>query len=165
MKKCIITILVVLLVTAGIQILLDRRNYSVGKDTVVQVGTGRFDIGKVPDSYTVLDQKTGDEIEPSVKKYRFASLSGKLYLIGSKGYTLIDCKGGAVEQHEALDQFDKAEQRGFRQPKIFISPKWAAAVEILLWVLYAAFVSALVFGGRYFINRRRQTNKANTNTI
>lgn len=161
MKKCIITILVVLLVTAGMQALLDRRNYSVGKDTAVPIGTGRFDIGKVIDGYTVMDQKTGDEIEPSVKKYRFAPLSGKLYLIGSKGYTLINCKGGAVEQHEALDQFDKAEQRGFRH-KVFISPKWAAAVEILLWVLYAAIVSALVFGGRCFVNRRRRTHKANT---
>lgn len=161
MKKIILVIVTVILLTVIAQIVFSNRDYPVGKDTVVQIGNGRFDVDKVIDGYTVFDLKTGDEIEPSVKKYSLNPLSGKLYLIGSKGYTLIHYKGeGAIEQHESLEKFDKSCQESFKH-QLFISPKWTAAVDIICWLIYLLIVSAVVLGGHYLFKKVRYSRLTN----
>lgn len=94
----------------------DSAKYPYGRDTVVYVDDGRFQIFQYANDlpgkefyymYGVNDAETSEEIEPDVFRYFDNKENKKLYLMGSRGYTVIDYDNAIYEQHEALYQFGK----------------------------------------------------------
>ena len=103
----------------------DSAKYPNGRDTVVYVDDGRFQIFRYPNdlpgkelyySYGVNDAETSESIEPDVFRYFDNKKDKKLYLIGCigcRGYTVIDYDNAMYEQHEKLHEFSEEDIKVF----------------------------------------------------
>lgn len=126
MKRVYILIFVIIYALATCGCLhADSEKYSYGRDTVVRVGEGRFDICRFGDvnneRYGVVDVDTQENIEDNVSKYYDYKRVGKLYLIGDNGYTVIDYENTKTyEQHTNLYEFSASDQKIFNDKRFDI---------------------------------------------
>lgn len=98
--------------------------YQTGRDTRLAVGDCRFEIIQASPSktgrtvFSLIDRESPDSIDPDVFIYHDDEASGKLFVVGSLGYTAVDYGGtGLYEQHSELSDFSEKEQRIFENAK------------------------------------------------
>lgn len=82
-------------------------------ETELRLGVGRFQIrrsvcdtteGKYIYLYFLLDLENDGQIEPDIFQYYHDEGAQSLYLVGSKGYTLLHYADGSQKQHGSLTE-------------------------------------------------------------
>lgn len=98
--------------------------YQTGRDTRLTVGDCRFEIIQDSSSktgrtiFSLIDKESPDSIDPDVFICYDNGTSEKLFVVGSRGYTVVDYGGtGLYEQHSDLSDFSEKEQRIFENAK------------------------------------------------
>ena len=105
--------------------------YSSGKDTVLSVGDGRFQVlhgaafREVDGVYIsegneyILYDSENDLFQRKVKEYYDDKKAKRLYLIGEAGYSVIDYKTGRYEEHKKAEDCKQEDQAVFQDESKF----------------------------------------------
>lgn len=81
-------------------------SYWAGRDTILFLGDGRFQIGESLSRYSISDEESSLSIETDVYRYYHDWEMKILYSEGQYGYTVINYETGYVQQYKELEEFD-----------------------------------------------------------
>lgn len=112
------SVIILIIVAAWMYETHVKGEYLPGRDTVELFGNkGRYHILESSGLYTLRDEKKGISIEENIYNYFDKNEDGKLYVIGKKGYTILNYKNDKCKQADKLEDFTKEEQNIFNQIK------------------------------------------------
>ena len=128
--------------------------YAWGRDSMVRVGEGRFDICRLWNGgkegnyrYVVWDKgNPGDSLEDNILTYYDHKAAGKLYLVGDHDYTVIDyADTKTYEQRAEIEEFNSEDQEIFYDSKRFRTPDSRTLYSILEVPMIAVALILAIF--------------------
>lgn len=151
-KRCIIILLIIFMLYAFYSCYSDSNDkYPYGRDTAVYIGDGRFQIARAYTfdnkrcNYVIIDGETQLNIDIDVYKYVDMKKEGKLYIIGSMGYTIVDYQyTKSYEQHETIGEFSDTDQKVFNTKKFdYLGKNYVFMITVILLVVLTVFVTII----------------------